>query len=91
MKMFKKLLTVLLAVTLILGLSTTAFAAEEYDYTVTFYAGNQGSFAGAAGVSTSGGTVSASADKIVVSGLKLGDVVGFNAQAGVSLNDSGKY
>ena len=91
MKVFKKLLTVLLTGALVLGLSMNAFAAEEYEYTVTFYAGNQGSFNGASGVTASGGTVSASSDKIVVSGLKLGDVVGFNAQSGVSLNDSGKY
>ena len=91
MKVWKKFLTVLLTGALVLGLSMNAFAAEEYEYTVTFYAGNQGSFNGASGVTASGGTVSASSDKIVVSGLKLGDVVGFNAQSGVSLNDSGKY
>ena len=68
----------------------TAFAAEEYSYTVTFYAGNQGSFNGA-GITASGGSVSTSSDKIVISGLKLGDVVGFNAQSGVSLGDSSKY
>ena len=90
MKMLKKLLTVLLTGVLLLGLSVTAFAAEEYSYTVTFYAGNQGSFNGA-GVTASGGTVTSSADKIVVSGLKLGDVVGFNAQSGISLGDSSKY
>ena len=91
MKVWKKFLTALLTGALVLGLSMNAFAAEEYEYTVTFYAGNQGSFNGASGVTASGGTVSASSDKIVVSGLKLGDVVGFNAQSGVSLNDSGKY
>ena len=91
MKVWKKFLTVLLTGALVLGLSMNAFAAEEYEYTVTFYSGNQGSFNGASGVTASGGTVSASSDKIVVSGLKLGDVVGFNAQSGVSLNDSGKY
>lgn len=90
MKMLKKLLTVLLTGALVLGLSMTAFAAEDYDYTVTFYAGNQGSFNGA-GVTASGGTVSYSGSKIVVSGLKLGDVVGFNAPSGISLSDSGKY
>ena len=90
MKMLKKLLTVLLTGALLLGLSMTAFAAEEYSYTVTFYAGNQGSFNGA-GITASGGSVSTSSDKIVISGLKLGDVVGFNAQSGVSLGDSSKY
>ena len=90
MKMLKKLLTVLFTCAFLFGLSMTAFAAEEYNYTVTFYAGNQGSFNGA-GVTASGGTISASSDKIVVSGLKLGDVVGFNAQSGVSLGDSSKY
>ena len=36
MKVWKKFLTVLLTGALVLGLSMNAFAAEEYEYTVTF-------------------------------------------------------
>ena len=58
----------------------SVFADDEYTYTVTFYAGNQGTFAGGAG-------------KIVMSNLKYGAFVSFDVQKDgvVTLNNSDKY
>ena len=67
---------------------------ESYTYTVTLYAGNQGSFGGAGGVSISGsGAVTYSdADEIRITGLRYGDRVSFNAQSGmVSLGEDSRY
>lgn len=69
-------------------------ADEAYTYTVTFYAGNQGTFTGTSGVSVryQKGTVSVQPDKITVSGLQIGDIVSFDAQAGaLQMGDNGKY
>ena len=58
----------------------SVFADDEYTYTVTFYAGNQGTFADGAG-------------KIVMSNLKYGAFVSFDVQKDgvVTLNNSDKY
>lgn len=85
-----------LLLALIMGMPGGAAYAKgnAYTYTVTFYAGNQGTYQNSNGLSVSSGqgNVSVSADKITVSGLKLGDIVSFNPQAGaLSLNESGKY
>lgn len=70
-------------------------AAEEYTYTVTFYAGNRGTFTGIDGLSVVGtgdAKISNQGDKVVVSGLKTGDIVSFDLQQGaVSLGDEIKY
>ena len=42
MRKFKKLLTALLSASMALSFSTVSAWAEDYTYTVTFYAGNQG-------------------------------------------------
>lgn len=96
MKMWKKLLTSVLTVALLLGLSAgSAYAAEKetYKYTVTFYAGNQGTFAGTEGLSVdnAAAVVTQSADMIKVTGLEAGDVVSLNAQATVALGVDSKY
>ena len=44
MRKFKKLLTALLSASMALSFSTVSAWAEDYTYTVTFYAGNQGTF-----------------------------------------------
>ena len=59
-------------------------AAGEYTYTVTFYPGNHGTFAGTGGVSVGGGnasdaSVSMEGQAIKVRGLKNGDIVSLNA------------
>ena len=59
-------------------------AAEEYTYTVTFYPGNHGTFAGTGGVSVGGGnasdvSVGMEGQAIKVRGLKSGDMVSLDA------------
>ena len=94
MKLWRKVVTSLLAAALLVSLSAGAvMAAEPYSYTVTFYAGNQGTFNGAGGltVNSESAVVTQSEDKIVITGLQAGDEVGLNAQAAVSLDASSKY
>lgn len=45
MRKFKKLLTALVSASLAFSFSTVSLWAQDYTYTVTFYAGNQGTFA----------------------------------------------
>lgn len=54
MRKFKKLLTALLSASMALSFSTVSAWAEDYTYTVTFYAGNQGTFANMDDLSVSG-------------------------------------
>ena len=94
MKLWKKVVTSILAAALLMSLSAGAvMAAEPYSYTVTFYAGNQGSFNGAGGltVNSESAVITQSGDQIVISGLQLGDEVGLNAPAAVTLDASSKY
>lgn len=80
MKKLKMILTSLLTVCMLFSSSViSVFAAEEYTYTVTLYAGNQGTFPGGE-------------DKVVITDLKSGDRVKFD-QLIDSLNvaDSNKY
>ena len=69
-------------------------AEETYTYTVTFYTGNQGTMTGPEGLSVryNRGTVQVQPDKITVSGLNMGDIISFDAQAGaINMDDAGKY
>ncbi len=93
MKLWKKVITSILAAALLMSLSAGAvMAAEPYSYTVTFYAGNQGSFNGSGlAVNSDSAVISQSSDKIVISGLQAGDEVGLNVQAAVSLGADSKY
>ncbi len=91
-------LTLCLALGGALAGSPVKVSAEEYTYQVTFYSGNQGSFDGTEGLSvnnqSSGSeyTVEETADAITVSGLKRGDIVSFDVQAGaVELSQDSKY
>lgn len=81
MKKLKQILTFVVAFCMMFQCSLlSVFADDEYTYTVTFYAGNQGTFAGGA-------------DKIVMNNLKYGALVSFDVQKDgvVTLKDSGKY
>lgn len=95
MRVWKKIMTSVLAAALLLSLSGTSVwaAKEDYTYTVTFLAGVQGIFGGAGDLSVNGtgAVISQSADKIVVSGLQSGDVVSFNAQSSVALDADSKH
>lgn len=91
-------LTLCLALGGALAGSPVKVSAEEYTYQVTFYSGNQGSFDGTEGLSVnnqssgSAYTVEETADAIIVSGLKRGDIVSFDVQAGaVELAQDSKY
>lgn len=104
MKQWKKRCYALLLgcmVTLFSGQSVWASAnVGNYTYTVTLYAGKQGSLSGASGIwvdnSKTGSAYQISApqnggDKITVSGLQYGDVIGMDAQACAALEDASKY
>lgn len=81
MKKLRQILTFVVALCMIFQCSLlSVFADDEYTYTVTFYAGNQGTFADGA-------------SKIVMNNLKYGALVSFDVQRDgvVILNDSDKY
>lgn len=68
MKKLRQILTFVVAFCMMFQCSLlSVFADDEYTYTVTFYAGNQGTFADGAG-------------KIVMSNLKYGAFVSFDVQ-----------
>lgn len=97
-KSFGKFLTSVLTLGMILGLCSVEAFAQEYTYQVTFYSGNQGTFAGADGLSVdnqaSGSQyqIDRQDGTITVSGLKAGDIVSFDVQAGaVSMGEDSKY
>ncbi len=82
MKKLKMILTSLLTVCMLFGSSViSVFAAveEEYTYTVTLYAGNQGVFSG-------------DKDRIVITDLKNGDRVKLDVLINsLEVSDSSKY
>ena len=81
MKKLRQILTFVVAFCMMFQCSLlSVFADDEYTYTVTFYAGNQGTFADGA-------------SKIVMNNLKYGALVSFDVQRDgvVILNDSDKY
>ena len=97
-KGWRLVFTSLMTLCLVLGLFPVNTLAEEYTYQVTFYSGNQGTFNGTEGLSvdnhSSGSeyTVEENGDEITVSGLKQGDIVSFDVQAGaVQMSDDSKY
>lgn len=93
MRRLRKLFTSLLLLSVVVMLlSQTAFAVEEYTYTVRVYAGDPkiGALTGG-GVKATGGSISRSGDCIMVSGLKYGDMVYINAQDAVKAVDERYY
>ncbi len=97
-KGWRVVFTSLMTLCLVLGLFPVNTLAEEYTYQVTFYSGNQGTFNGSEGLSvdnhSSGSeyTVEENGDEITVSGLKQGDIISFDVQAGaVQMSDDSKY
>ena len=97
-KGWRVVFTSLMTLCLVLGLFPVNTLAEEYTYQVTFYSGNQGTFNGTEGLSVdnhSSGSqyaVEENRDEITVSGLKQGDIVSFDVQAGaVQMADDSKY
>lgn len=97
-KGWRVVFTSLMTLCLVLGFFPVNTLAEEYTYQVTFYSGNQGTFNGTEGLSVdnhSSGSqyaVEENGDEITVSGLKQGDIVSFDVQAGaVQMADDSKY
>lgn len=97
-KGWRVVFTSLMTLCLVLGLFPVKTLAEEYTYQVTFYSGNQGTFNGIEGLSVdnhSSGSqyaVEENGDELTVSGLKQGDIVSFDVQAGaVQMADDSKY
>lgn len=98
MKMFKKLRCGLLTGCLLFGMiGMTGFAAEkeQYSYTVTFSAGNQGSFegTGAVRVKSEQAKVALHNGKITITDLKQGDQVTINVlkDGAVAMDQDSKY
>ena len=96
MRKIKKVMQSLIAAAALLGMTALPVsAADNYTYTVTFYAGNQGTFASASGLTVAGqGNVSIqnTGDRITVSGLQTGDTVSFDIQQGaVRPGDDSRY
>lgn len=68
-----------------------ALAADEYDYTVRIYAGNQGVL-GEGGITVpSGAKLQRSKNEIVITGLKYGDVVNIRAKDAAEVTDEKYY
>lgn len=78
MKKMKKMITVLLTLSLVLGLNVMTASAEEYSYTITLHAGNKGSING-----VEGGTE-------VLTGCHVGDRVSFDMSK-ITVNDEKYY
>ena len=96
MRKLKKMLAAAVTASMVSSLSImNVAAAGDYTYTVTFYAGNQGTFANMDDLTVSGkGTpqISMEGDRITVSGLTQGDVISFDVNQGaVSLGEDSKY
>lgn len=98
MRKMNKFLAAICTAGMLLSLSPAVASAEDYTYTVTFDAGNQASMSGTAGLAVNNSATGSSyhvgvdAGKIVVSGLKIQDIVTFNPQAGaVDLAADSKY
>lgn len=98
MRKMNRFLAAICTAGMLLSLSPAAVSAGEYTYTVTFDAGNQASMSGTTGLAVNNSATGSSyhigidSGKIVVSGLKIQDIVTFNPQAGaVDLADDSKY
>ena len=96
MRKVKKLLAAMVTASMVSSFSLlNVAAAEDYTYTVTFYAGNQGTFADFTGLRVVGKEdpqISVEEDRILVTGLTRGDEVTFDVNQGaVDLQEDSKY
>lgn len=93
MKGLKRVRIGLLVMAMLVALlPQTAFAAEEeYTYTVRLYAGNQGVLTGEGIDVPSGADVAFDGERIVISGLKYGDIVYIVYQDAVTVTDDRYY
>ena len=96
MRKLKKMLAAVVTASMVSSFSLlNVAAAENYTYTVTFYAGNQGSFADLSGLRVAGKEnpqISIEEDRVLITGLTQGDEVTFDVnQGGISLQEDSKY
>ncbi len=102
MKMQSKILAGFLSLCLITALnSVTCLASEPVPgdggtdhnttYTVTLYAGKQGTLTGQGSAGVSGGQIDSNDSRIVIKGLEHGSMVSFNAQDMVELDADSRY
>ncbi len=66
-------------------------AADEYDYTVRIYAGNQGVLGDGGIDAPSGAKIERSGEEIVITGLEYGDVVNIRAKDAAEVTDEKYY
>ena len=101
MRKLKKFLAAAVTASMVSSLSLLNVAAADYTYTVTFYAGNQGSFTDLSGLDVIGNEnrqISTETDqdsgicKVTVTGLNKGDQIVFESiQEAVTLKEDSKY
>lgn len=94
MKMWKKLVTSVTTAMLMFALLTSGVCAAGYTYTVTFSLGNQGAFTSDVldhVTKSADANAKVVGDKLVVTGLKYGDIVGFDVDKSVNLEGSKYY
>lgn len=93
MRCLKKVQLSLLILSMFIALlPQTAFAEEEeYTYTVRLYAGNQGTLTGEGISIPAGASVTYGEERIVISGLKYGDLVYIVYQDAVTVTDERYY
>ena len=96
MRKLKKMLAAVVTASMVSSFSLlNVAAAENYTYTVTFYAGNQGSFADLSGLRVAGKEnpqIFIEEDRVLITGLTQGDEVTFDVnQGGISLQEDSKY
>lgn len=96
MKKWKRFILSIFSLALLFSFQvSTALAADDYQYQITFFAGAQGQFSSTEGLTVEGSDyqISREGDRIVIRGLNYGDRVSFQAQSSgaVSLNEDSKY
>lgn len=94
-RLIKTFLCLSMAFALLATGKTTGWA-KDYTYTVTIYAGNQGTIKNASGISVasknpSGVHISTGKNKIVITGLSYGDNISCNAQRTVAMDSDSRY
>lgn len=94
-RLIKTFLCLSMACALLVTGKTTGWA-EDYTYTVTIYAGNQGTIKNSSGVSVASNDpskvhISTKKNKIVITGLSYGDNISCNAQKTVKLDADSRY
>ena len=94
-RLIKTFLCLSMACALLVTGKTTGWA-KDYTYTVTIYAGNQGTIKNSSGVSVASKDpskvhISTQKNKIVITGLSYGDNISCNAQKTVKLDADSRY